>query len=208
MKRVMFGLVAVLMLASLAAFAGTATMDFTGVGENSYNGAYTYPYNFTVTPSGQSSFLAALMCVSSNNEVTVGESWTANVLSVGQYGAYLGNTQVADQLAWLYEQAKNDGGSDPSINAAAWFVRASYLGEATPGMNTAASTWASDAGLQTFTTGEFNNVRMYVDANETSPFQTNTAQTFVGSTTPEPGTLLMFGSAIIGAAGFIRRKLV
>jgi hypothetical protein len=58
---------------------------------------------------------------------------------------------------------------------------------------------------QLINSGYFNQFTLYIPSNDTP----SGPQEFIGTaTTPEPSSLMLFGSGLIGMAGVIRRKLV
>lgn len=181
--------IALFLLLSMSAVAGTVEMQFNGTGSYNYNGEPTYPYN--VSANGISQWM---MCASFNEHISGGETWKANVLSID-----MSNT-VEEQAAWLFLQAVKDKGADSNINAAVW-----YLLEGVPSPSPEALAWITTAQGQTFLPGEFDNVRLYEAIPGTESGTLGTAQNFLG--TPEPGTLLLLGSGVLGFAGMLRRKL-
>jgi PEP-CTERM motif len=188
-KRILL-LLAILTL-SLAASATTVDMQFNGAVGGSYNGVYTYPYNVSVDGQDQ-----LLMCVGFNEHIVDGETWKASVESiVGTHD---------QELAWLFLQAEqtSDFGVKAEINAAAW-----ALNEGSPELDEAAQFWLSQATSQSFTDGEFQNVVKYMPIDGTQSWQGEMPQEFLGDApVPEPSTLMMLGTGVLGVAGFVRRK--
>lgn len=188
-KRILL-LLAILTL-SLAASATTVDMQFNGAVGGSYNGVYTYPYNVSVDGQNQ-----LLMCVGFNEHIVDGETWQATVESI---------VGTQDQeLAWLFLQAEqtSDFGVKAEINAAAW-----ALNEGSPELDEAAQFWLSQATSQNFTDGEFQNVVKYMPIDGTQSWQGEMPQEFLGDApVPEPSTLMMLGTGVLGVAGFVRRK--
>jgi hypothetical protein len=185
----------VLVASALPAVAGTVDMQFNNAGGNSYNGVSSYPY--FATENGNSFFA---MCISFNEHITNGETWKATVYTVDQYAQVVGQ-QKADELAWLFLGARANGGSNSGYNAAAWF-----LNEQTPGLDAGAQGIYNQVTSLNFHEGEFSGVSFYVPVNGTESWQGEPAQTFMGAT-PEPGTLLTLGTAVIGLAGLARKRL-
>lgn len=188
-KRIL--LLLAIMTLSLAASATTVDMQFNAPVGGSYYGEPAFPYDLNV--NGQEQWL---MCVSYNEHVTNGETWQATVESiVGTHD---------QQLAWLFLQAEqnSDFAVKADINAAAW-----YLNEGTPQLDEAAQFWYNQALSQSFTGDEFQNVAKYVPIDGTQSWEGETPQVFFGAApVPEPGTLMMLGTGVLGVAGMVRRK--
>lgn len=185
----------VLGILSLPAMAGSVNMQFTGLptGHN-YGGVASYPYNISVN-EGPNQWM---MCLGYNEHIEGGETWQATMTSIGSLDPA---THLLDyQAAYLFEKAVADHGINSDINAAVW-----YLFEGTPPLTLGALAFVSLAQSQTFTEGEFADVSLYTAIPGTESGNLGTAQSFLGST-PEPGTLALFGSGMIGLAGMLRRK--
>jgi PEP-CTERM motif len=59
---------------------------------------------------------------------------------------------------------------------------------------------------QTYSKGEYSDVLLYTPIAGSESGTLGTPQTLLGST-PEPGTLALFGSGVIGLSGLLRRRL-
>jgi hypothetical protein len=197
-------------------------MDFINPEGNNSGGVYTYPYNFALNGSGS----YPLMCTTFNREITNGESWTANTLSVGNLNA----TTVQDlefssggvvgylEASYLFVEevaAYDDGNSDPEglYNWAVWdlFIgtdpsasRLSTNDEATVQSYLIAAETLGDNG--SLTPSQFSSVVIYTptDMSSTGP------QEFMGYGTPllpvpEPGTVMLVGLGFTGLL-VIRRR--
>lgn len=198
--RLVSGLVlAFCVAASMTAFAGTVNMQFNNASGNAYNGVSSYPYYFSVDNTPEN-----LMCIGYNEHITGGETWQATEMSVNDYGALIGNLTKAQELAFLYTLAYTDSGANGAINGAAW-----YLNEGVPPLDAASKHFYDLATSMTFGPGEFSKVKVYVPIDGTQSWAGEPVQTFYGgSPTPEPGTMLMLGSGIIGVASVLRRKVL
>lgn len=183
---------------SLRAVGGTVTITFNSASGVAYGGAYTYPYDGALNGVPDD-----FMCISYNEHITNGETWTANVYSVAGYGALVGQP-LADELAYLYILTKNapQGTQSAAYNAAAW-----HLNEGVPDITGDPVAWADYLEATTATAYPgIGNVLFYVPIDGTQS-EGGIPQTFLAQT-PEPSTLLMFSSGVIGLVGTLRRKLL
>lgn len=188
--------VLILGILAVPAFAGTATMQFTGLPTgNNYGGVASYPYDLSVNGAPS----RWMMCIGYNEHIEGWEVWQANVVSVGSLDPAVNLLDY--EAAFLFKHALVDGGIDSNINAAAW-----YLFEGVPGLTPEAAAWVSLAQSQIYTKGEFSDVLLFKAIPGTENVNLGTAQAFLGST-PEPSTLLTYGTGILGFAGFLRRRL-
>ena len=187
-------LLAVLALALTSVAAG-ANMQFTGLPTgNNYFGIASYPYDVAVN-GGPNQWM---MCLGYNEHITGGETWQAAVTSVGSLDL---NTHLLDyEAAFLFKMAVADHGADGDLNAAAW-----WLFEGAPSLTPGAQFLVTLAQGQSYQQGEFSDVLLYTAIPGTENSNLGTAQDFL-STTPEPGTLVLVGSGMIGMAGLLRRK--
>ena len=200
------------------AYADSVTMTFTGVGpqDNNSGGVYTYPYDFTVTPTTGPSENLSLMCISFNQEIylqTPNEQWTATVVTAGSLGA------TYEEEAYLYTQAVANVNNNTISGAANWADWA--LGDSTTltGQESflesyISGTELSDAEnyltmLSTVDLADYADYLVYVPVNGSElPLSDGLPQTFVGgpSPTPEPSSLILLGSGLLAAAGALYRR--
>jgi hypothetical protein len=208
-------------LSPMKAYANSVTMTFTGVGpqDNNSGGVYTYPYDFTVTPTTGPSENLSLMCISFNQEIylqTPNEYWTANVVTAGSLGA------MYEEEAYLYTQAVANVNNNTISGAANWADWA--LGDSTTlaGQESflegyIGGTELSDAesdlsyveGLSSTTLAGYADYLVYEPVNGTEvPLSDGLPQTFVGgpSPTPEPSSLILLGSGLLACAGALYRR--
>jgi len=186
-----------LMASSLPAAAGNINMQFNGTptGDN-YSGVPSYPYNVSVN-GGPNQWM---MCISYREHISGGETWKATVTSVGSLDP---NTYLLDyEAAFLFKMAVADHGADSDINAAAWWLFEGVPSSLSPG----AQGLVALAQSQTYSKGEFSDVLLYTAIPGSQSGGLGIAQNFLG-TTPEPGTLALLGTGVLGLGGLLRRRL-
>jgi hypothetical protein len=186
----------VLGILTLPAMAATVNMQFTGLPTgNNYSGVASYPYDISVN-GGPNQWM---MCVGYYEHIEGWETWKADVVNVASLDPA---THLLDyEAAFLFKMTVADHGANSDVNAATW-----YLFEGAPSLTPGAQSLVTLAQSQTFTQGEFADVLLYTAIPGSENSNLGTAQDFLGST-PEPGTLAMFGTGMIGLAGILRRKL-
>jgi len=205
-----------LWLSPLKAYAGSVTMTFTGVGpqDNNSGGVYTYPYDFTVTPTTGPSENLSLMCISFDKEIYLQnpyEYWTANVVTASSLGA------TDEEEAYLYSVAEANVSNNTVSGAANWadwalgdpsLILGNHIGgqELTDAVNDL--TYVE--GLTPTQLAEYANYLIYVPTTDGYSGDTDdkTPQTFVGAPapTPEPSSLVLLGSGLLAAAGALYRR--
>jgi hypothetical protein len=196
-QKVVFAIFLLLAAAiSLPAFAATVNLQFTGTPTSSnYYGVPSYPYNVSVN-GGPNQWM---MCLGYNEHISGWETWQATPVIVGSLDPIAHPLEY--EAAFLFTMAVADKGANSDVNAAAW-----YLFEGAPSLNLDAQALVELAQSQAFIQGQFSNVVLYTAIPGTQSGDLGTAQNFMG-TTPEPATLAMFSSGLLGLAGRLRRKL-
>jgi len=224
MKK-LFGLALVfgLLLAVMPASAGTVNLYFNGAEGGSLGGVNTYPYGFKINGSGD----YPLICDTFNREISPGNSWDAYVLNM----ASLNSTNVANLFfgsvngggagavtyymasALLFEDARTNSANAPVDNWAIWYMLDPSDVTASSGwtgLSSADQTAIKNAAANAETAAASDSPSQFSDVEIYTPVD-GTGQEFFGwdtpEPTPEPSTLALFGSGILGIAGVMRRKM-
>ncbi|MGA3161168.1 MAG: PEP-CTERM sorting domain-containing protein [Terracidiphilus sp.] len=204
----MFAVCALLSFSPIKAYADTVTLTLETAGPSS-GGEDIYPYNFSVNGSATTS---PLMCVDFFNHINFGESWTATITQIA------GNTQY-EEAAYIFSLATAPGASADTTAEAQWAnwdlfetqelhadflsgsVPSNYQGDVTSMLSAAASFVAGNPNSSLY-----SQYSMFVPASGW-PSGDDTPQTFIGDTpTPEPTSLALFGTGMLGLAAFMFRR--
>jgi len=196
--RRQFWILPALLLASLSAHGGSvaAKVYFNGQYAFANNGYGIPPYGGTL--NGKT---AAFYCLDFDHEITGNTSWYATVTNLNSAAGKFGDTRLDSkktylEMAWLITQMNNAGTQD----AKAQFQWAVWSFSGGPTGTNADSVLISDAILAVdhgFNGGGWGILTP--TGNYGQEFLVDNA-----TSTPEPSSLILFGSALVGM--FIMRK--
>jgi hypothetical protein len=204
LSRTMWILGLLLALTPLAHADGTATMRFNGVNGANDGQYFVSPYTGTINYGTSNAQTVALFCDDINNDVTIGEVWTANVTSLAtgnlsktRYGSSVNPnyTNSANALklyeegAWLVSQFASHPTDYVSLQYALWDLMSpgaeptNYAG--TDGIQVSQwLTWASE------NYGQINPGNFEIITNVGPLSYKGQVQEFIVQT-PEPATVVL-----------------
>jgi hypothetical protein len=206
-RQILFCSFLVLLFAASALADSQVTMRLIGHGGTGKNPVYPWYLQVDGVP-------ATLICDTLLNTNVKGETWQANVTNIlngPTQGLFQGNTLLDYKAAAvLFSDVLFHGANASDANWAIWALfTPSAKHNPHFDANALALYNAALALAPKLPKSFFNNYVIYTPIPGTqSCTKCGLPQEFIGfSPVPEPGTLLLFGTGLVGLAGVLRKKL-
>jgi hypothetical protein len=204
---------------ALPSAAKADSVKLVGAGPTQSNGVYVVPYQLQVSDINGGATINVI-CDDYGDEVSINETWTGQIESYSNLSGakfYDGGLGVEnyDKAAYIYYQYLINQTPFNAIadNFAIWSLFNSGVPTPTDGSEATAeanilaqaNTWYTGGGASSFDFSQFE----VITAVGTGSTGTDPQEYIYDPTpTPEPGSLALFGSGLLGLATLLRRKLV
>jgi hypothetical protein len=195
-----------LLFNSLNVYADSVTVTLESTGGVTSGPGYVYPYYFSVDGS---SAWTPLMCMSFTNDIGFGETWMATTVPIQ------GNLQY-EEAAYIFSLANAPGATETDIINAQWANWQLFdpddpnLLSQEPSQSDVASllTQAALFAQDNPNSSLFSKYSVFApeEVNGSWPAGYGEPQFLIDDPAPEPSSLILFGSGLLGLAGFLCRR--